>query len=96
MSFEQLKLEVARLNEKEQAELISYTLQLRYAHDDAHRREVADRFHEPRFESSPQACLDRNGCMAEAHGKLSTNQPLYDDLKTSSDFRRRALPGGLR
>ena len=46
MSFEQLKLEVARLNEKEQSELISYTLQLRYAHDDAHRREVADRLND--------------------------------------------------
>lgn len=43
MSFEQLKSEVARLNEREQSELISYTLQLRYAHDDTHRREVADR-----------------------------------------------------
>jgi len=33
MSFEQLKHEVALLDERQQAELISYTLQLRYAHD---------------------------------------------------------------
>ena len=33
MSFEQIKREVALLDEQQQAELISYTLQLRYAHD---------------------------------------------------------------
>ena len=33
MSFEQLKHEVALLNGEEQAKLISYTLQLRYAQD---------------------------------------------------------------
>ena len=43
MSFEQIKREVALLDEQQQAELISYTLQLRYAHDASHRREVTDR-----------------------------------------------------
>ncbi|HEY5296384.1 MAG TPA: hypothetical protein VIK59_00505 [Verrucomicrobiae bacterium] len=43
MSFEQLKHEVARLNSDEQAELISYTLQLRHEHDAEYRREVTDR-----------------------------------------------------
>jgi hypothetical protein len=33
MSFEQLKHEVAALSSREQAELISYTLQLRHAND---------------------------------------------------------------
>ena len=43
MSFEQIKREVALLDEQQQAELISYTLQLRYAHDATYRREVTDR-----------------------------------------------------
>ena len=38
MSFEQIKREVALLDEQQQAELISYTLQLRYAHDTAYHR----------------------------------------------------------
>lgn len=46
MSFEQLKREVALLNEQEQAELISYTLQLRHAHDPEYRREVTDRLND--------------------------------------------------
>jgi len=46
MSFEQLKREVALLSEQEQAELISYTLQLRHAHDPEHRREVTDRLND--------------------------------------------------
>jgi hypothetical protein len=33
VSFEQIKREVALLDERQQTELISYTLQLRYAHD---------------------------------------------------------------
>ena len=46
MSFEQIKREVALLDEQQQAELISYTLQLRYAHDANHRREVTDRLND--------------------------------------------------
>jgi asparagine synthetase B (glutamine-hydrolysing) len=46
MSFEQLKREVALLDDRRQAELISYTLQLRYAHDANYRREVVDRLND--------------------------------------------------
>ncbi|HUA69328.1 MAG TPA: hypothetical protein VMA13_12335 [Candidatus Saccharimonadales bacterium] len=46
MSFEQLKEEVALLDNQKQAELIAYTLQLRYAHDAGWRREVADRLND--------------------------------------------------
>mgnify|MGYP003344670023 CR=1 FL=1 len=46
MSFEQLKREVARLNEREQAELISYTLQMRHAQDANYRQEVTDRLND--------------------------------------------------
>jgi len=46
MSFEQLKHEVALLNGEEQAKLISYTLQLRYAQDVSYRREVTDRLND--------------------------------------------------
>ena len=46
MSFEQLKRAVASLSSEEQAELISYALQLRYAADSDHRREVADRLND--------------------------------------------------
>ena len=46
MSFEQLKREVALLSEREQAELISYTLQLRHAQDASYRREVTDRLND--------------------------------------------------
>ena len=46
MSFEQLKHEVALLDDRRQAELISYTLQLRYAHDASYRREVAERLND--------------------------------------------------
>jgi 5-carboxymethyl-2-hydroxymuconate isomerase len=43
VSLEQLKQEVALLDQAEQAELISYTLQLRYARDTTHRQEVKER-----------------------------------------------------
>jgi asparagine synthetase B (glutamine-hydrolysing) len=46
MSFEQIKREVALLDDRRQAELISYTLQLRYAHDANYRREVVDRLND--------------------------------------------------
>ena len=46
MSFEQLKREVASLDDREQAELISYTLQLRHAHDAEYRREVTERLND--------------------------------------------------
>ena len=46
MSFEQIKHEVALLDERQQAELISYTLQLRYAHDTNYHREVTDRLND--------------------------------------------------
>ena len=46
MGFEQLKQQVALLDDRAQAELISYTLQLRYAHDANHRREVTERLND--------------------------------------------------
>lgn len=46
MSFEQLKREVALLDEQQQAELISYTLQLRYARDVGYHEEVTDRLND--------------------------------------------------
>ena len=46
MSIEQLKREVASLGDREQAELISYTLQLRHAHDPDYRREVTERLND--------------------------------------------------
>jgi len=46
MSFEQLKREVASLDDRQQAELISYTLQLRHAHDASYRREVTERLND--------------------------------------------------
>ena len=46
MSFEQLKREVALLDEHDQAELISFALQLRYAHDATYRREVTERLND--------------------------------------------------
>lgn len=46
MSFEQLKREVACLTSEQQAELISYALQLRYANDATYRREVTDRLND--------------------------------------------------
>jgi hypothetical protein len=46
VSFEQLKREVALLDARQQAELISYALQLRYAHDAEYQREVSDRLND--------------------------------------------------
>jgi hypothetical protein len=46
VSFEQIKRAVALLDEQQQAELIAYTLQLRYAHDLNHHREVASLLNE--------------------------------------------------
>ena len=46
MSFEQLKREVAELSTIKQAELIAYTLQLRYSSDADYRREVAERLND--------------------------------------------------
>ncbi len=46
MSFEQLKQEVALLDDRQQAEVITYALQLRYAHDAGWRREVTDRLND--------------------------------------------------
>jgi hypothetical protein len=43
MSLEQLKSAVASLSSQEQAELIAYALQLRYAGDQDYRHEVTDR-----------------------------------------------------
>jgi hypothetical protein len=43
MSLEQLKREVTALSDREQAELIRYTLQLRYANDSEYRDEVTQR-----------------------------------------------------
>ena len=46
MSLEQLKCAVASLSSREQAELISYALRLRYADDPDYRREVTDRLND--------------------------------------------------
>ena len=46
MSFEQLKGEVAQLGSSKQAELIAYTLQLRYAGDADYRREFTERLND--------------------------------------------------
>jgi hypothetical protein len=46
MSFEQLKEQITVLSDREQAELIRFTLQLRYAHDADYRREVTDRLND--------------------------------------------------
>jgi hypothetical protein len=43
VSFEQLKQVVTSLSDREQAELIRFTLQLRHAHDAEYRREVTAR-----------------------------------------------------
>lgn len=46
MSLEQLKREVASLTGREQADLISYTLKLRYDNDANFLREVTDRLND--------------------------------------------------
>ena len=46
MSLDQLKREVASLSSQEQAELISYALELRHAGDPEYRREVTDRLND--------------------------------------------------
>lgn len=46
MSLEQLKRAVESLSSGEQAELISYALQLRYSGDPDYRREVTDRLND--------------------------------------------------
>jgi hypothetical protein len=46
MSFEQIKNEVALLSQRQQEELISYTLQLRYARDEQYHHEVTDRLND--------------------------------------------------
>ena len=46
MSFEQVKHEVALMDEQQRAELITYTLRLRYADDANYRREVTDRLND--------------------------------------------------
>ena len=46
MSFEQIKREVTALSDRERAELIRFTLQLRHEHDAEYRREVTDRLND--------------------------------------------------
>ena len=46
MSLEQLKREVTELSDREQAELIGFTIQLRHAQDANYRREVTDRLND--------------------------------------------------
>ena len=46
MSFEQLMREVTALSDREQADLIRFTLQLRHEHDAEYRREVTDRLND--------------------------------------------------
>jgi asparagine synthetase B (glutamine-hydrolysing) len=46
MGFEQLKSEVAALSDREQAELIRYTLQLRHANNTQYHHEVTERLND--------------------------------------------------
>jgi len=46
MSIEQLKREVTALSDREQADLIRFTLQLRHEHDAEYRHEVTDRLND--------------------------------------------------
>jgi hypothetical protein len=46
MSLEQLKREVMALSDREQAELIRYTVQLRNANDLKYRREMTERLND--------------------------------------------------
>jgi hypothetical protein len=46
MSLDQLKREVTALSDRDQAELIRYTLQLRHANDSAYRNEVTQRLND--------------------------------------------------
>jgi hypothetical protein len=46
MRIEQLKREVTALTDREQADLIRFTLQLRHEHDAEYRREVTDRLND--------------------------------------------------
>jgi hypothetical protein len=46
MSFDQLKREITQLTPREQAELITFTLQLRHANDPAYQREVTERLND--------------------------------------------------
>jgi hypothetical protein len=46
VSFEQLKREMALLSGEQQAELISYALQLRYSQDASYHQEVTDRLND--------------------------------------------------
>ncbi|HEV2318546.1 MAG TPA: hypothetical protein VGV18_02270 [Verrucomicrobiae bacterium] len=46
MSLEQLKREVTALSDREQAELIRYTVQLRYTNDSEYRHEVTERLND--------------------------------------------------
>lgn len=46
MSLEQLKREVASLSSREQADLISFALKLRYENDTTYRKEITDRLND--------------------------------------------------
>lgn len=46
MNLEQLKREVMALTDREQAELICYTVQLRHANGSEYRREVSERLND--------------------------------------------------
>lgn len=46
MDLEQIKRAVALLDDRQQAELISHTFQLRYARDAGYHNEVADRLND--------------------------------------------------
>ena len=46
MSIDQLKREVSALSDREQADLIRFTIQLRHEHDAAYRGEVTDRLND--------------------------------------------------
>ena len=46
MNIDDLKLEVARLSGEEQAQLIGYLVQLRYARDPAYRNETTQRLND--------------------------------------------------
>jgi hypothetical protein len=79
MSFEQIKREVALLDEHQQAELISYTLQLQGADDAGSASAVRQVMQSaPHLGAADAAILET----AIEHGKISVSEPwAFSDQK---------------
>jgi hypothetical protein len=79
VSFEQLKREVAMLDERQQAELISYTLQLREQEKTGSARGVRQAMHRsPHLASADVDVLEA----AMERGKLPVSEPwTFNDRK---------------